>query len=156
MVTYLALFLALAAPIPHYYAVPGVAISSQPVADYWADAYLIPRFLVRRNVAVESGWNHRAVSLKGARGLTQILQKWERELVWFARSTDPGRRFHAFNPGDSLRVGFSYLSRLHRKYGRWDYAIGASNCGPGRFDQWIENKRALPRETILHIRKVMG
>jgi len=166
-------------PVPDYYGVPGVAISYQPIIDHWADVYLVPRFLARKVAAAESGNNPKAQSYKVvlntrwyanspdydplalyrkiviAQGLFQLHKAWQRELVWFARSTDPGRPFQWWDASDSARVGLNYLARLHKKYGRWGYAVAASNCGPGKFDRWLKNGGRLPKETINHVRKVM-
>jgi len=155
-VTTLALFLALSAPLPQIYPVKWVEQSYEPLVNYWSDAYLVPRFLSRSNIREESEFKHTAVSQKGAEGLTQLMPAWQSELVWFARATDPGTMFDPFDPYDSIRVGTNYLYRLHRKFGDWRMAIGASNCGPGRFDQWLKKKRPLPAETVKHMKKVMG
>ena len=42
-------------------------------AKVYAEHYQVPVELVHAIIAQESGWNHRAVSVKGARGLMQLM-----------------------------------------------------------------------------------
>ena len=54
-----------------------VSAAEDPESAYYAKAYAehyqVPVELVHAIIAQESGWNHRAVSVKGARGLMQLM-----------------------------------------------------------------------------------
>jgi len=87
-------------------------------------------------VRVESGGDPRAVSPKGALGLTQLMPstgRWlaERERLALASDDD------LFDPRTNLRLGLGYLASLLRRYeGDERLAIAAYNAGPGRVDRW--------------------
>ncbi len=72
-------------------------------------------------VAVESGFNPRAVSPTGARGLTQLTSRTARSLGVYNRHW----------PGWNLWGGLTYLAELRRRFGDDDLALAAYNVGPG-------------------------
>lgn len=165
--TTLAVFLALSAPI-HTYPVPHVALSVQPIIDHWSMAYLVPLFLARKVAWAESDDNPRAQSFRVvlntnphvpnfdklalyrkiiiARGLFQISVKDQYELMAKAGMTS----FCWWKASDSARVGLAYLSRLHDRYGRWDWACAAFNEGPGAF----ESPGEVPKETFEYVKRI--
>lgn len=80
-------------------------------------------------VRVESGFSPRAISSKGAVGLTQIMPSTAAEL-------SPGVSYAAlFDPETNLRLGFRYLIYLIDRYGGdLRLALLAYNRGPGTVD----------------------
>jgi soluble lytic murein transglycosylase-like protein len=160
------LWLSLASPAPEIHGVPGVAISYQPVVDYWADVNLVPRFLARALVREESGNRPRAQSYEWkegrhkiwyrtdkvlAQGLTQISVQYQDVHVRAAGMSV--KAFRWWNPGDSCRVGFHLLRwLLDRYHGDQLLAIASYNCGYPR----LESALPLPLETVKHLRKVFG
>ena len=81
-------------------------------------------------VRVESRFAARAVSPKGAVGLTQVMPTTALEL-------EPGiRPRDLFDERTNLRLGFRYLGRMIRYYrGDLRLALLAYNRGPGRVDE---------------------
>jgi soluble lytic murein transglycosylase-like protein len=159
------LFLSLASPAPEIHGVPGLAISYQPIVDYWADVNLVPRFLARALVREESGNRPRAQSREWkkdrhgvwkpgkvlARGLTQISVQYQ-DVHVKAAGMSP-KAFRWWNPGDSCRVGFHLLRwLLDRYHGDQLLAIASYNCGFPR----LESALPLPLETVKHLRRVFG
>ena len=104
---------------------------------------LSPR-LVQAVVQVESGYNPRALSNKGAMGLMQLMPQTAREL----RVADP------YDPDQNIRGGTTYLRKMMGRFGDLERALAAYNAGPTA----VEKYRGIPpyRETRNYVRKVLG
>lgn len=100
------------------------------------------------------------ISGKGAQGITQLMPSTAKK---------PGFGIEPVkdqSEAEYLRVGKSYLSALHGKYGDWEQALAAYNAGPGNVDKAIGKanryggdwKDYLPvkEETIPYINKILG
>jgi soluble lytic murein transglycosylase-like protein len=115
------------------------------VADHAARHALDPD-LVRAVIRVESGWNPRAVSRKGALGLMQLMPATAAEYG----VADP------FNPEENIRAGVAYLRRLIDRFdGRTELALAAYNAGPGAVEKY---HRTVPpyRETQSYVRRIVS
>lgn len=115
------------------------------VADHAARHALDPD-LVRAVIRVESGWNPRAVSRKGAMGLMQLMPATAAKYG----VADP------FNPDDNIRAGVAYLRRLIDRFdGRTELALAAYNAGPGAVEKY---HRTVPpyRETRSYVQRIVS
>ena len=114
------------------------------VADHAARHALDPD-LVRAVIRVESGWNPRAVSRKGAMGLMQLMPATAAEYG----VADP------FNPTENIRAGVAYLRRLIDRFdGRTELALAAYNAGPGAVEKY--NRTVPPyRETRAYVQRIV-
>ena len=102
--------------------------------------------LVRAVIQVESAFNPRAVSPKGALGLMQLMPGTARELG----VVDP------FNPAENIRAGVTYLRQLLDKYNDDEQlALAAYNAGPGAVGKY-GNKVPPYRETQTYVNKIAG
>jgi soluble lytic murein transglycosylase-like protein len=101
--------------------------------------------LVRAVIQVESGFNSKAVSPKGAMGLMQLMPATARELG----VNNP------FHPGENIRGGVAYLRQLLDRYdSNVELALAAYNAGPAS----VAKYGAVPpyRETQTYVKKVTG
>jgi len=95
-------------------------------ADEYADLYGVPRELVRAVIDVESGWQSRAVSSKGAVGLMQLMP---------ATAVTFGVR-NRFSVDDNLNGGVAYLAYLLQRFnGDLRLVTAAYFVGEGRIAQ---------------------
>lgn len=100
--------------------------------------------LIKAVIKVESSFNPRAVSKKGAKGLMQIIPSNYETLS----IKDP------FNPSQNIMGGTLYLQRLLRRYeNKLPLVLAAYNAGPDAVDKY----RQVPpyKETQNYVRKVM-
>lgn len=124
---------------------PGTAPREmRPLIEQAASEAGIEADLLEAMIAVESGFNSKAVSPKGALGLTQLMPQTAKSLG----ITDP------LDPISNLRGGARYMAQLLRKYGDVRTALAAYNAGPGNVDRY----NGLPPfpETRNHVDRVMG
>ncbi|MBV6459860.1 MAG: Membrane-bound lytic murein transglycosylase F [Fimbriimonadaceae bacterium] len=116
----------------------------RPIIEQAASEAGIEADLLEAMTAIESGFNARAVSPKGALGLTQLMPQTAKTLG----ITDP------LDPIANLRGGARYMAQMLRRYGDVRTALAAYNAGPGNVDRY-NGVPPFP-ETRNHIERVMG
>ena len=115
----------------------------QPMARQAALKYDIPPAIFEKLVTVESAWNPKAVSPKGAIGLAQLMPFTARHLGVNPR-----------DPRQNLEGGARYLAQQYRRFGSWRLALAAYNAGP----KAVEKYGGVPpyRETRNYVKKILG
>ncbi|MHB8726455.1 MAG: transglycosylase SLT domain-containing protein [Casimicrobiaceae bacterium] len=138
---------AAAAPATAGHAVDWLARSAQfdQAISVAAKANTIQAALVRAVIVVESGFNPRAVSKKGAIGLMQLLP---------ATAKRYGVK-NIYDPEQNIRAGAHYLSDLLTRFGsNLELALAAYNAGEDAVERY---GRHVPpyRETMSYVPSVM-
>src|SRR3954452_3912644 len=100
--------------------------------DRYAAQYRVDPVFVRAVIQVESDFNPRCVSNKGARGLMQLMPETARQY---------GVR-NVFDPEDNIRVGIHTLADLLVKHcGHLEQVLAPYNAGPDA----VANAHSIPR-----------
>jgi soluble lytic murein transglycosylase-like protein len=129
-------------------AAPDVADEGSPFEGFIEEAsalYGVSSDLVRAVIQTESGFDPKAVSRVGAKGLMQIMPRTARALG----VKDP------LDPRENIFGGVKYLSMLLEKYnGNVALALASYNAGPGN----VRKHGGIPpfSETRGYVRKITG
>jgi len=130
--------------------------SSQPVVfrfdskDYdhmishAAQRFGLPIHLIKAVIRAESGFNPRAVSPKGAKGLMQIMP----QNYSLLDIRDP------FNPMENIMGGARYLRDMLDRFKELRLALAAYNAGPEAVDKHNLSIPPYP-ETVDYVRRVL-
>jgi len=111
------------------------------IEEHASSAELDPK-LVQAVIQVESGYNPRALSRKGAMGLMQLMPQTARELA----VDDP------WDPEQNVRGGTTYLRRMIDRFGDLQLALAAYNAGP---EAVVQHSGVPPyAETRDYVRKI--
>jgi hypothetical protein len=102
---------------------------------------------IRAVIHMESGGrtmlteNQPITSPVGAMGLMQLMpQTYDQMRAQLGLGTD------AYDPQDNITAGAAYLRALYRRYG-YPGMFAAYNDGPGNYEAYLRNARALPAQT---------
>lgn len=121
-----------------------------------ADEFGIPLELAIKQALAESGMDPVGKpSPKNARGLFQILAKYQDELVAYYLGSDP-KDFDVWNPYDNARLGMAIMRALKDEFGDWWGACAAFNCGRARYANFVMTGESLPRETVYYLKNIFG
>ena len=105
--------------------------------------YSLDPDLVEAVLAVESNYNPRALSKKGAEGLMQIMPETQKDLGLQT----------PFDPEANIEAGVRYLKKMIDTQPSLELALAAYNAGPGRVKQY-QGVPPFP-ETEQYIQKVL-
>jgi hypothetical protein len=109
-----------------------------------------PKFILAL-ISIESSFQNRSVSEKGAKGLMQIMPYVAQSLAHEIGIKWGGDRT-LFNPFFNIRMGIYYLSQLVLDFEDIETALAAYNCGPTYVKSLIHRKQRIPNH---YYRKVL-
>ncbi|MER9291531.1 lytic transglycosylase domain-containing protein [Mesorhizobium sp. M0510] len=122
--------------------------AGDPYAAIIAEAsqrFSIPKSWIRAVMRAESTGDVRAISPVGAMGLMQIMpDTWAELRLRHRLGSDP------YSPRDNILAGAAYLREMHDRYGSPGF-LAAYNAGPGRYEEYLAGRRALPAETRAYV-----
>ncbi|MEJ2071782.1 MAG: lytic transglycosylase domain-containing protein [Syntrophobacterales bacterium] len=119
----------------------GNSVAYDHIIKEAAQRHDVPEGLIKAVIKVESNFNPRATSPKGAMGLMQLMPGTARNLGVH----------QAYNPEENINGGTRYLREMLDRYqGSVPMALAAYNWGPGN----LEKGRSLPRETRTYLEMV--
>jgi soluble lytic murein transglycosylase-like protein len=100
--------------------------------------------LVLAVIQVESRFDHKAVSPRGAQGLMQVQPAVVKAMIHEGK-IEPSQRHQSLkDPLVNIQVGTSYLAFLHEMFGDLKIALTAYNWGPTRIRQKIRERQRIP------------
>lgn len=107
----------------------------------YAGEYQLDPYLVCAVIWVESKFDSRATSHRGARGLMQIIPatgQWVAKKLGIQEYDDDS----LYNPAINIRIGCWYLDNLRKQFnGNMDLALAAYNGGSGNVEKWLKDPR---------------
>lgn len=118
---------------------------------YYSKEYDLEPALVCAIINVESGFNKKAVSKKGASGLMQIMKS---TADWAAEEIDIEEYSYdkIFNEKLNLNIGCWYISKLKKQFDdNLIYVLAAYNAGSGNVSKWISNEKYFDKYGNLNI-----
>lgn len=126
-------------------------IPSDPISAAVSEAsrrFGVPENWIRSVMRVESAGRTAAVSHAGAMGLMQVMPGTYAELrSRYGLGADP------FDVRDNVMAGTAYLREMFDRYGAPGF-LAAYNAGPGRWEEHLAGRRALPGETVGYLAKL--
>ena len=111
--------------------------------DTHSKTYGVPPAIIAANLETEAHWQTNKTSSAGAQGVAQFTPDTAREY-----------NVNVNDPDSSIKGMAAYMKDLIDQFGDPILAAGAYNAGPGRMQEYVQNGRPLPAETVNHMRKV--
>jgi len=117
------------------------------LAEKTAKRYALDPDLVKAVIEIESGWNPRAVSSRGAIGLMQLMPDTARDMG-VGNPYDPEENIEG-----GVKYLVKYLKRLVDRFGDIKLALAAYNAGPSV----VKHYGSVPpyTETLLYVQDIL-
>ncbi|MBI5915033.1 MAG: transglycosylase SLT domain-containing protein [Bacteroidetes bacterium] len=140
--------------------VMGRAAEYFPIFEKYLDEHNLPQDL-KYLAIVESALNPTAVSPAGARGLWQFMSQTGRNYALDINKNVDER----YCPYNSTEAAMQYLAHQFERFGTWELALAAYNCGAGVINNAMKRARTqdywalskyLPRETRNFVPAFLG
>ena len=111
-----------------------------------SEKHSLDPLLVLAVIQVESRFDRRAVSPRGAQGLMQVKQVVVDELVDEGKLST--REHDLKDPQVNVQIGVSYLAHLIELFGDLNIALAAYNWGPSRIRDTLAAEQAIPSQYV--------
>jgi len=109
----------------------------QEAIEFYAKQHDLDPLLVASIIWVESRFDTRAESIRGARGLMQIMPE---TAEWISQQISvPYELERLYDPRHNIRLGCWYLANLRREFdNNMNLVLAAYNGGRGNVRKWME------------------
>ena len=104
--------------------------------EAYSNEFLVPEYVIYSVMKIESDFDEKALSQKGACGLMQLLPS---TYGWLTEKRGE-KMGDIFDPCENIKYGTYYLSMLYSKYKSWSLALCAYNAGSGNVDNWLKSE----------------
>jgi soluble lytic murein transglycosylase-like protein len=111
-----------------------------------SEKHSLDPLLVLAVIQVESRFDRKAVSPRGAHGLMQVQQVAVDELVDEGKLS--ARQHDLKDPQVNVQIGVSYLAHLVELFGELNTALAAYNSGPTRIRGTLAANQTIPSEYV--------
>ena len=108
----------------------------QEYIKYYSDLCNLDFYLVISLIKIESDFNQKAVSIKGAKGLMQLMDSTSKYVADMIGKDS----YDVFNERDNIELGCHYLQYLLKKFPVTSTALCAYNAGEGNVSDWLGEK----------------
>lgn len=108
--------------------------------DKYSYEYDVDPLLVLAVIKGESNFDSKAESVKGAKGLMQIMNstgEWISEEVGMQEFSPD----MLFEEEINIRLGCWYIKNLEREFGDLDLVLAAYNAGSGHVTKWLQDEK---------------
>ena len=124
-------------------------IKYEEYVEKYAEEYNLDKYMVYAILKVESGFDPKAESAAGAKGLMQLMEETaeecnEKEKFAYSIPDD------LYVPECNIRLGCYYLKYLLETYGDMRLAVIAYNGGTGNLDQWLADETLTDENGVLN------
>lgn len=118
------------------------------LVDKYSKQYKVDPKFVKAIILVESGFNPKATSSHGAKGLMQMMDN-----TFYARQVGK----NPYDMEQNIHAGVKHIAGLSAKYkGNMYYVASAYNCGGGNVDSSLKKYGRLPKYTSNYVYRVQS
>ncbi len=107
--------------------------------EKYSEQYGLDKYVIYSVIKTESGFNPKAVSSVGARGLMQIMEETFDWIKYRLGDGDEITYEDMFDPETNIRYGVYLYDYLFEYFGSRDLASAAYNSGIGTVSEWLSD-----------------
>ena len=122
-------------------------LKHEEIVERYTAEYELSQSFVYAVIKCESGFDERAVSSVGARGLMQLMPE---TFLWLCEKEDENyTEEDLFNAEVNIKYGTMYYSMMLGQFGKEETALAAYHAGTTNVKKWLSDERySLDGETL--------
>ena len=115
-------------------------IKYEELINKYSDEYDVDRYLIMAVIKTESGFNEKAESNVGARGLMQVMPDAFDWIKLKLEDTSDATFDDMYDAQTNIKYGAYLISFLYKRYNSESLAAAAYHAGMTQVDNWLEDK----------------